>query len=594
MKSISNWMKSRKGPSRMVTAVALVIAVSLVLWFAVPSAASPGGGTSALVPLTITTTSPLPDGGVGSPYWQQLQASGGYGYGYGGGYTWSRIWGMLPAGLSLDSSGVISGTPTTAATFSFVVKVTDGVSSVTKGLTIKILTRLATLGIDTTGSLPAGDVGTAYSQTLKASGGTGSYTWSKTGGSLPTGLSLNPATGVISGPPTVANTFDFTIQVASGASTVSKDFSIKINPALTITSTSPLPNGHKNVPYLHTLTAGGGSGSYTWSIVGMVTLLAPVAPALVPALHLPVGLSLDPATGVISGTTTDLGLHSPTFQVTDGITAVSKLLSITIDEVLTIMTTSLPDGHTTVNYSQTLHATGGTGNYTWSITVPSLPAGLSINPATGTISGTPTAGGTSNFTVQVEDELHATDTQALSIAINSVLTITTNSLGDGYVGVAYSQTVQATGGFGTRTWTIVGLTLLPPGLSLNSSSGVISGTPTTGGLYHFTVQVTDTFGGSDTQALSIHIDPPVSITTTSLPAASTGFAYSYFLEATGGTGSYTWSRVWGMMPAGLSLNPLTGEISGSPTRTGTFTFVVQVTDGISSATKGFSIKVQAG
>jgi large repetitive protein len=175
-----------RGKKAIWLAVALALILSLVGWGVAARPAS-----AVVTPLTITTTS-LPDGGVGAPYSQTLHASGGT-----GSYTWARITGLLPAGLSLNAAtGVISGTPTTAATFSFVLQVKDGVSSVTKGLSIKIYPRLSTLTINTT-TLPAGDVGTAYSQPLSASGGSPPYTWSITVPSLPAGLSLNSATGVI-------------------------------------------------------------------------------------------------------------------------------------------------------------------------------------------------------------------------------------------------------------------------------------------------------------------------------------------------------------------------------------------------------------
>ncbi|MCJ7664202.1 MAG: Ig domain-containing protein, partial [Desulfobacterales bacterium] len=174
---------------------------------------------------------------------------------------------------------------------------------------------------------------------------------------------------------------------------------------------------------------------------------------------------------------------------------------------LSITTNTLPDGTVDVPYSQTLQATGGTGSYTWSTTSGSLPAGLSLNTSTGLISGTPTAAGTANFTAQVTDSASATDTQALSITINSPppLNITTASLPDGNVGSAYSQTLQATGGTGSYNWSITSGSL-PAGLSLTQSSGLISGTPTAAATSNFTVQVND---GSTTASkpLSITINP---------------------------------------------------------------------------------------
>jgi hypothetical protein len=164
-----------------------------------------------------------------------------------------------------------------------------------------------------------------------------------------------------------------------------------------------------------------------------------------------------------------------------------------------------------------VQAAAGIGALTWSIPVGSLPPGLTIAPLTGpnvTISGTPTTQGTFNFTVTVTDSLGQSDTQALSIVINSAPPpptppeITTTSLAAGTVGETYSQTVEASGGTGGLTWSIVpGTGTLPSGLNLDPITGVISGTPLLpGGESTFTVRVADTTGQDDSQALSITIN----------------------------------------------------------------------------------------
>ncbi len=175
---------------------------------------------------------------------------------------------------------------------------------------------------------------------------------------------------------------------------------------------------------------------------------------------------------------------------------------------LVITTTSLPGGTVSVAYSQNLAATGGVTPYSWSVYSGSLPAGLSLSSG-GAITGTPTATGTSNFTVQVTDSQAPadTDTQALSITIAAAPvapTITTTSLPSGTRGQAYSATVQATGGTLPYTWTKVSGTL-PNGLTLNPSTGVISGTPTKKATFSFTIRCTDANSQYDEQALSITI-----------------------------------------------------------------------------------------
>ena len=162
--------------------------------------------------------------------------------------------------------------------------------SVSQGLTI------------TTASLPAGEVGQQYQAQLTASGGQPPYTWSLTSGSLPTGLSLSTS-GVISGVPTAAGTFTFTVQVRDQQSNrAGKNLSITVTASDLVITTTQLPNGTQGVAYSSTLTASGGTPPYSWSIV---------------AGALPAGLSLVSSTGVIQGTPTSPGLSNFTVQVRD-------------------------------------------------------------------------------------------------------------------------------------------------------------------------------------------------------------------------------------------------------------------------------------
>src|ERR1051325_5922406 len=224
---------------------------------------------SCLMPLSINaaaigiTTNSLATGVIGTPYSQTLTANGGMAP-----YTWSVSAGTLPPGLTLATTGIVSGTPTSTGTTTFTVTVTDKKSdTASKPLSITVNPPLA---ITTTSPLAAGIVGTAYSQTLTATGGSGVYTWSVSKGSLPPGLTLAGATGVISGTPTATGTASFTVTVADTATPkqmASQPLAITINPAppVAITTTS-LAAGTVGVAYSQTLTATGGTGSYTWSV----------------------------------------------------------------------------------------------------------------------------------------------------------------------------------------------------------------------------------------------------------------------------------------------------------------------------------------
>ena len=174
-----------------------------------------------------------------------------------------------------------------------------------------------------------------------------------------------------------------------------------------------------------------------------------------------------------------------------------------------ITTTTLPGGTAGTSYSQTLAATGGTTPYTWGVFSGALPPGTALSTA-GLISGTPTAGGTFNFTAIALDSAALGDTQALSIAVApgvSLPDITTTSLPDGELGSAYSANVAATGGTMPYTFTVTS-GALPNGLAL-STAGALSGTPTVLGTFNFTVQVSDNASNTDSQALSIEVVPAI-------------------------------------------------------------------------------------
>jgi hypothetical protein len=216
--------------------------------------------------------------------------------------------------------------------------------------------------------------------------------------------------------------------------------------------------------------------------------------------RLPTGLSLNETTGVISGIPTATGTFNLTASATNSVGNNSRALSIIITVVPTITTTSLNGGIAGRNYRQTLRATG-TKPITWSISRGTLPTGLSLNEATGVISGTLTAMGTFNFTVMATNSAGNT-TSDFSVVVTAPPTFVTPSLPGGTVGRSYSQALNATGTT-PIAWRIAS-GKLPTGLSLNETTGVISGTPTAAGTFNFSVRATNSSGNA-TSALSIVI-----------------------------------------------------------------------------------------
>jgi Putative Ig domain len=330
--------------------------------------------------------------------------------------------------------------------------------------------------------------------------------------------------------------------------------------------------------------------------------------------------------GILSNVTTTSVTYTAPTGLTTGITAsleaaanahMSTTLTATITIVLpvTFTTTTLPNGSNGVGYSQTLVTSGGVSPILFSLGSGHLPAGLTINSA-GTILGTPSSSGTSTFTVNATDNggmtphiVVASPSYSITITPPPPLSIPVSTMPGGLVNSSYNASIvpAGPGGVPPYSWSIVSGTL-PPGLSLNSSSGVISGTPTVDPscaqypcLYTFFPKVQDsaippqTATSSTGVTITISNVPPLQAVTPTLPTADVNVPYSGTLKATGGLQPYTWSIVAGQLPSGLTLGPATGLISGSPILATTANFTVQVKDANSNtATQALTITVVPG
>ena len=334
-------------------------------------------------------------------------------------------------------------------------------------------------------SLPIGVVGTPYSASLTAAGGTPPYTWSVTP-PLPARLTFTPggSTATISGTPqagtigTTNHTFSVTDSTSPTPRTGTRSYSVTIAPPGLAIATSSLPNGTVTQRYSATIAASGGTPPYTWSVVGGLT----PAP----------GLSLSPSgptAGQISGTpsTNDGTPYTRIYQVQDSAipprTSTKSLsIAVILPSAPNITTRTLPNGAFRQSYNQTLQVSGGTPPFVWRFT-GALPTGLSLNPQTGTITGTAGATGTFNFTANVTDATGQTDPAppALSITITTPPppTITTPSpLPTGTVNQPYPATrLTATGGAPPLTWDPVVNPPLPNGLMFDPNTATISGIP---------------------------------------------------------------------------------------------------------------------
>ena len=406
---------------------------------------------------------------------------------------------------------------------------------------------------------------------------------------LPAGLVLNASTGTISGTATAAagpGSYTVTITDANGA-TATASFSLTVDSAvaaITAVTTTVLTQNHAAA--FTPVTGTGGTAPLTYSVL--------------PAL--PAGLSMAGGTGTISGTPTAAsGPGSYTVTITDanGATATANF-SLTVDSAV-VAATAVASAALTQNHGATVFTpvtgSGGATPLSYSVS-PALPAGLGMASGTGTISGTPTAAsGLGSYTVTITDANGATATATFKLTVDSAVVastaVATTVLTQNHAAAVFTP-VTGTGGTTPLTYSV--LPALPAGLGMASGTGAISGTPSvTAGPGSYTVTITDANGATGTASFSLTVDSAVAattaVTTTVLTFDQAGGAFTP-VSGRGGDQPLTYS-VLPALPAGLSMAPSTGTISGTPTvPTGAASYSVTVTDANgATATAAFSLSV---
>jgi hypothetical protein len=520
------------------------------------------GVSAALSTITVTPANPTLVTGTS----QQFTATGTYSDGSTQDLTSQAVWtSSAPSVATINPAGLAS---TASAGLTVIAATVTGVA----GNTVLTVASVP-LGI-TTGTLAAGVVSVAYSAVLSASGGTTPYSWSVASGSLPPGLSLNATNGAVTGTPTSAGAYTFTVRVYDSSNpvqTAARQFSLTIASLPAVTSLWPsttVPGTADSGPdsavelgvkfrsdvagkitgirfYKATANTGAHVGNL-WSsagtLLGSITfsnetasgwqqmlLASPVAitsnTVYVASYHCPVGHYSEDDNYFASK-----GVDSPPLHaLTNGVSGGNGVYAYGTSSVFPIQTWSSANywvdvvfqaaaapslSSIAVTPANATNVVGATQQYTATGTyadgstqnVTSQAAWSSSKTAVATISGSGLATGVSAGSTTISATLAGVTGSTILTVQAAPLAITTASLATGTVSVAYSATLAASGGTLPYTWSVAS-GALPAGLTLNAASGAITGTPTTAGSFSFTAKVTD--AGSPvqtaTKALSLTI-----------------------------------------------------------------------------------------
>ena len=498
-------------------------------------------------------------------------------------------------------------------------------------------------------SLPAGRVGDAYAQTVSAAGGTAPYCYAVTAGALPPGVTLDPATGALSGTPSTGGSFAFSVTATTAiACAGSRAYEVLVREACTAFVLLPaaLPSAHLGAAYAETLAVQGAAPPLSFSVSSGA---------------LPDGITLS-AEGALVGTPGTLGTSAFTIAVTD-----SNLCQGSFGRTLNVFPACtpiaigpgiLPSGAVGAAFDQTLTASGGHPPHAWSVASGALPAGLVLEPATGRLHGTPTVADTFPIVVAATDSIECTETRAYmltifatapvsSVAADAAGLMISNGLPcvavpveytrgestpvrgvrvtfaletarlalctpatpaasihpgswlDGHVNTSLSVTDGGDGSY------VVDLGLVGEPCGIDSGGTLFSidlaaaGPDGSGTITVTAVQVRDCSGAlvpvapGPPASLAINRQP-LALRPTVLPGGSLGDPYAVVLATDSGTAPITWTVISGAPPVGLALDAGSGTLTGTPGAVGTSFFGVLAVDvNGRTGTRSYSIPIFA-
>jgi hypothetical protein len=398
-------------------------------------------------------------------------------------------------------------------------------------------------------ALPNAQVGQSYSYQVTTNPAAAAGTvYAATG--LPSGVSINTSSGLISGTPTTAGTATGSISLTASGATNSFSYSLLVNPAtgtpaITSAATAKVTAG---TAFSYSVTA---SNSPTSFNIGT----------------LPADLSVGGTTTAptITGTPTTAGTYAVSLSANNAAgTGTAITLTLTVDPagpVPVISSATTATGTPNVAFSYTITASdspvsfGATG----------LPLGLSLNSTSGAITGTPTVAGVSTISLTATNNNGTSTAVSLTLTVGAVSSITSVTSANAGVGVAFSYTVTA-----SNSPSSFNVTGLPAGLSANTTTGAISGTPTAAGTFSVSLSANNSIGPGPVTTLTLTVGNPPIITSSTTASAVASTAFTYTITATNSPTSYAASG----LPIGLSVNTSTGVISGTANLAGTFNLTI--------------------
>ena len=493
----------------------------------------------------------------------------------GGPITRFSISPAAPAGMSFNTStGVLSGSPTNvqpAATFTVTATNVSGSPTQTFELTVTASFPVFTLS-SSSQTVAQGD---SAGFTVNSTGGVAAYSISAT----PTGMTFNTSTGALSGSPSaVKSEFIYTVTATNVSGKATQQFRLTVNPSIPefVLSRS-----------FHNAAAGSASGFTVNSTGGYVSSfsISPSAPA---------GMLFSSVTGTLSGKPKSLQLATVyTVTATNDSGSASQEFELSVTRTGSDPSFVLSVSSQLVNQGSaagfTVSSTGGPITR-FSIS-PDAPAGMSLNTSTGVLSGSPTSAQLATTYTVTGSNSFASVTRTYVLTVKLVapaftLTLSSQSV---YQGDAAGFTVNSTGG--AATYSID--PLAPTGMSLNTSTGALSGNPSTiKSITTYTVTARNALGSASQEfLLTVNVKVPVFTLSLSIQTVAQGSAAGFTVSSTGGAATYS---IDPLAPAGMSFNTSTGQLSGSPTNAQALTtYTVKATNISGEPTQTYKLTVSA-